>query len=384
MKLEGANAFSENNLFTIYTVNSMTSGEYAVVMPKEVMGTVNMLIDFHQKSFFDNLISGSKTKDDLMKVLEGEYNFIKNTYANFMLVLPMFDENSYISIVNSKDKQKMFDEVKKIGAITSEVYKKVTESGFNAQNIDQKIIVLEKTNEDTSFVEWLKEQMPNFVEGLKYQEEKKEVVNPFMGVNPFGPAPVENPTSTTVQPSGNSIFDTPVTPQPVVQPEPVVTPTVEATPNNDIFGNSTPQTSSLVQQPSNETPVESTNSIFGNPTPTQTTVEPNQQAQSTMPNIGFSTPTENVSTPVATPQPINTVDLEGTTAFRPIPGDTTQIQNPNPTTATPVEVKSIEEVQEEHKSSKGIANLLILLVILVGVTLASIELGKFLYNVYGK
>lgn len=384
MKLEGANAFSENNLFTIYTVNSMTSGEYAVVMPKEVMGTVNMLIDFHQKSFFDNLISGSKTKDDLMKVLEGEYNFIKNTYANFMLVLPMFDENSYTSIVNSKDKQKMFDEVKKIGAITSEVYKKVTESGFNAQNIDQKIIVLEKTNEDTSFVEWLKEQMPNFVEGLKYQEEKKEVVNPFMGVNPFGPAPVENPTSTTVQPSGNSIFDTPVTPQPAVQPEPVVTPTVEAKPNNDIFGTSAPQTPTPVQQSSNETPIENTNSIFGNPTPTQTTVEPTQQVQSTMPNIGFSTPTENVSTPVATPQPINAVDLEGTTAFRPIPGDTTQIQNPNPTTATPVEEKSIEEVQEEHKASKGIANLLILLVILVGVTLASIELGKFLYNVYGK
>ena len=265
-----------------------------------------------------------------------------------MLVLPMFDENSYTSIVNSKDKQKMFDEVKKIGAITSEVYKKVTESGFNAQNIDQKIIVLEKTNEDTSFVEWLKEQMPNFVEGLKYQEEKKEVVNPFMGVNPFGPAPVENPTSTTVQPSGNSIFDTPVTPQPAVQSEPAVAPTVEATPNNDIFGTSAPQTPTPVQQSSNETPIENTNSIFGNPTPTQPTVEPTQQAQSTMPNIGFSTPTENISTPVATPQPINTVDLEGTTAFRPIPGDTTQIQNPNPTTATPVEEKSIEEVQEEQ------------------------------------
>ena len=376
MKLEGANAFSENNLFTVYTVNSMTSGEYAVVMPKEVMGTVNMLIDFHQKSFFDNLISGSKTKDDLMKVLEGEYNFIKNTYANFMLVLPMFDENSYISIVNSKDKQKMFDEVKKIGAITSEVYKKVTESGFNAQNIDQKIIVLEKTNEDTSFVEWLKEQMPNFVEGLKYQEEKKEVVNPFMGVNPFGPAPVENPTSTTVQSSGNSIFDTPLTPTPV---PPVET----STPNNDIFGTAT-QASSSVQQPVNETSAESANSIFETPTSIQPTVETSQQVQNTMPNIGFSTPTENVSTPVATPQPINTVDLEGTTAFRPIPGDTTQIQNSNPTTATPIEEKSIEEVQEGHKASKGIANLLILLVILVGVTLASIELGKFLYNVYGK
>ena len=384
MTLEGANAFCENNLFTIYTVNSMTSGEYAVVIPKNVIGTVNMIIDFHRKELFDQLISGNKTKENLIKEVEVEYNFIKNTYPNFMLVFPMFVENDYISTVNSNDKQKMFDEVKKVGAITSELYKNVTQGGFLAQNINQKIIILSKTNEDIKFIDWLRIQMPNFVEGLKYVEEKKEEANPFMGVNPFGPAPVENPTSTTVQPSGNSIFDTPVTPQPAVQSEPAVTPTVEATPNNDIFGNSTPQTSSPVQQPSNETPVESTNSIFGNPTPTQTTVEPTQQAQSTMPNIGFSTPAENVSTPVVTPQPINTVDLEGTTAFRPIPGDTTQFQNPNPTTATPIEAKSIEEVQEEHKSSKGIANLLILLVILVGVTLASIELGKFLYNVYGK
>lgn len=377
MTLEGANAFCENNLFTIYTVNSMTSGEYAVVIPKNVIGTVNMIIDFHRKELFDQLISGNKTKENLIKEVEVEYNFIKNTYPNFMLVFPMFVENDYISTVNSNDKQKMFDEVKKVGAITSELYKNVTQGGFLAQNINQKIIILSKTNEDIKFIDWLRIQMPNFVEGLKYVEEKKEEANPFMGVNPFGPAPVENPTSTTVQPSGNSIFDTPVTPQPAAQPESAVAP------NNDIFGTAT-QASSSGQQSSNETPVENTNSIFGNPTPIQTTVEPTQQAQSTMPNIGFSTPTENISTPVATPQPINTVDLEGTTAFRPIPGDTTQIQNPNPTTATPVEAKSIEEVQEEHKASKGIANLLILLVILVGVTLASIELGKFLYNVYGK
>ena len=377
MTLEGANAFCENNLFTIYTVNSMTSGEYAVVIPKNVIGTVNMIIDFHRKELFDQLISGNKTKENLIKEVEVEYNFIKNTYPNFMLVFPMFVENDYISTVNSNDKQKMFDEVKKVGAITSELYKNVTQGGFLAQNINQKIIILSKTNEDIKFIDWLRIQMPNFVEGLKYVEEKKEEANPFMGVNPFGPAPVENPTSTTVQPSGNSIFDTPVTPQPAAQPESAVAP------NNDIFGTAT-QASSSGQQSSNETPVENTNSIFGNPTPIQTTVEPTQQAQSTMPNIGFSTPTENISTPVATPQPINTVDLEGTTAFRPIPGDTTQIQNPNPTTVTPVEAKSIEEVQEEHKSSKGIANLLILLVILVGVTLASIELGKFLYNVYGK
>ena len=35
------------------------------------------------------------------------------------------------------------------------------------------------------------------------------------------------------------------------------------------------------------------------------------------------------------------------------------------------------------KKSNGFVNLAILLVILVGVTLVSIELGKFLYNTYG-
>ena len=138
MTLEGANAFCENNLFTIYTVNSMTSGEYAVVIPKNVIGTVNMIIDFHRKELFDQLISGNKTKENLIKEVEVEYNFIKNTYPNFMLVFPMFVENDYISTVNSNDKQKMFDEVKKVGAITSELYKNVTQGGFLAQNINQK------------------------------------------------------------------------------------------------------------------------------------------------------------------------------------------------------------------------------------------------------
>ena len=50
MTLEGANAFLENDNFTLYTVNSLSSGEYAVVMPKSVMGMINVLIDFHQMS----------------------------------------------------------------------------------------------------------------------------------------------------------------------------------------------------------------------------------------------------------------------------------------------------------------------------------------------
>ncbi len=382
MTLEGANAFAflENEEFTLYTVNSLSSGEYAVVMPKSVMGMVNVLIDFHQKGNFDALQTGSKTKEDLLNEVNSTYKIAKSTYSNFILVYPMLNEDDYVNVVRSNDKQKMFDEVKKIGAVTSEIYKKITESGMDASKIDQKIIILEKTIEDTDFVTWLKGQMPNFVEGLKIIEEKKEEINPFMGMNPFGPAPVkekvvENTTPPVAPTTGSSIFDNvaPSTPIPPVTPNPVPPITEEVKPqtvSNDIFA------SPATNTPVNETRLtsngqveqqSSSNSIFASP-------------------LASSSPVNNASlnTPPTTeaPKPVNSVDLEGTTAFRPIPGDTTQVQSNMQTFVN--EAKSIEEVQAEHKGSKGIANLLILLVILVGVTIASIELGKFLYNVYGR
>ena len=380
MTLEGANAFLENENFTLYTVNSLSSGEYAVVMPKSVMGMINVLIDFHQKGNFDALQTGSKTKEDLLNEVNSTYKMVKSTYSNFILVYPMLNENDYVNVVRSNDKQKMFDEVKKIGAVTSEIYKKITESGMDASKIDQKIIILEKTIEDTDFVTWLKGQMPNFVEGLKIVEEKKEEVNPFMGMNPFGPAPVqekvvENTTPSVAPTTGSSIFDNvaPSTPIPPVTPNPVPPVTEEVKPqtvSNDIFASPVVKTPVNEVVPTSNGQVEqqaSSNSIFGEPSVSSSSVN----------NDSLNTPPTTEA-----PKPVNSVDLEGTTAFRPIPGDTTQVQENMQSLVN--EAKSIEEVQAEHKGSKGIANLLILLVILVGVTIASIELGKFLYNVYGR
>lgn len=380
MTLEGANTFLENENFTLYTVNSLSSGEYAVVMPKSVMGMINVLIDFHQKGNFDALQTGSKTKEDLLNEVNSTYKMVKSTYSNFILVYPMLNEDDYVNVVRSNDKQKMFDEVKKIGAVTSEIYKKITESGMDASKIDQKIIILEKTIEDTDFVTWLKGQMPNFVEGLKIVEEKKKEVNPFMGMNPFGPAPVqekvaENTTPSVAPTMGSSIFDNvaPSTPIPPVTPNPVPPVTEEVKPqtvSNDIFASPVANTPVNETRPTSNGQVEqqsSSNSIFGEPSVSSSSVN----------NASLNTPPTTEA-----PKPVNSVDLEGTTAFRPIPGDTTQVQENMQSLVN--EAKSIEEVQAEHKGSKGIANLLILLVILVGVTIASIELGKFLYNVYGR
>ena len=176
MILEGANKLSDNNEYSVYTMNSAAAGQYCVILPNNTTGTLNMLIDLHQKQLFDEVSKGTKTKDDLIKVLTDEYLKGKEKYPNNILIVPMINNEEFSSAVATLDKQKMFDETKKIGAITSELYKKLTAAGIDKQKIDQKIIMIENKEEDTKFVNWLKEQMPNFVEGISLTEAPKEEV----------------------------------------------------------------------------------------------------------------------------------------------------------------------------------------------------------------
>ena len=50
MTLEGAINLSEANDYIVYTMNSVTTGQYGVVIPKNIIGTLNMLVDLHMKS----------------------------------------------------------------------------------------------------------------------------------------------------------------------------------------------------------------------------------------------------------------------------------------------------------------------------------------------
>lgn len=378
MTLEGAINLNETNDYIIYTMNSVTTGQYGVVVPKNINGTLNMLVDLHMENIFNGVNSGIKTKDQLVSEISDEYNKLKTKYVDGMLVMPMIDEAMFQNIVTIGDKQKMFDEVKKIGAITSELYKKLTDTGIDKQKIDQKIIIVEKSQEDEKFVLWLKEQMPNFVDGILYSELNKaqEVSNPFVSSeNIFGAAQtvtpkVEEPVANTSINNGG-IFDNvaPVTPvetpvtsapvEPVIPVSPVVESPVNTNtvPNVDIFG-----------APTNTQDIQKTEVV--NPTVenvvTQNVATPDNQG---VPNV---TPT------VEGPKPVESAMLEGTIAFTPIPN------HPNNSVTNTTEVSNEnQKLSTNSEKSKGFANLLILLVVLVGVTIASIELGKFLYSVYG-
>ena len=374
MTLEGAINLNETADYIIYTMNSAAIGQYGIVMPKTIQGTLNMLIDLHMKASFDEVSSGSKTKEQLIVKIGEEYSKVKSKYSDGVLVMPMIDGSLFQNVVATGDKQKMFDLVKKIGAITSELYKKLMESGVEKQKIDQKIIIVEKNQDDENFVLWLKEQMPNFVDGFRYSElsEGKEVINPFMSDNSlFGPA-VDVSKNEVIAPNvpsvnGGGIFDNATSSVPVdsvISVEPATKVNLDPSVQN--------QSSSISR---------GNIDIFGIPTNVQ---DANQSESIVVPDNNTTTQSTTMSNNVGansissieTPKPVESSPLEGTTTFRTIASSNV------PEGAIKEEEFSKEGGVSKH-TSNGFVNLLILIVVLIGVTIASIELGKFLYSVYG-
>ena len=375
MTLEGANNLKETNEYNIYTMNSATAGQYCVIMPNNVNDTLNMLIDLHQKQLFDEVSKGTKTKDDLIKVLTDEYLKGKEKYPNNILIVPMINNEEFSSAVATLDKQKMFDETKKIGAITSELYKKLTAAGIDKQKIDQKIIMIENKEEDTKFVNWLKEQMPNFVEGISLTEAPKEEVQapaePTATPDIFG-LPAEEPKVETPAPAPE--------PTPAAEPEP--TPEVTPEPQAPIFDipaapepTPAPETPPVMEMPTPAETPEKEVDIFGIPAdqpaaPVENSVQQPAPTVEATPAPAAEPAPEPVAAPTEeAPKAVQNVELEGTTTFSPIPEPA-----PQPTET---------EVAAPAKKSNGFVNIAILLVVLVVVTIVSIELGKFLFSVYG-
>ena len=367
MNLAGANSFSENNDYTVYTINSNQNGQYSVVVPKNTDGPLSMLVDLNMKSDFDALISNNITKESLLEKIAQEYNKIKENNPQGILVFPMMDSNYLANAINSNDKQKMFDETKKIGGITSELYKTLTESGIDKSRINQKIMIVEKNETDTKFVDWLKGQMPNFVEGFKIQTTepvKEENNNPFEGFNPFGTP--EKVTTEIPKVEGN------IEPQPVAQETNQINNTI----NNEAKVSETP-----VEVTTSE-PIQPNNDIFASQEPIQPAeiVAPTEEKKE---EVVVPTPESVVTeTPkvedTVEPQPINSVSLENTQVI-PQPENITPPATPEPANNEPV----APSTNTIDKKSGGFANILILLVILVVVTIGSIELGKFLFNTFG-
>lgn len=359
MTLEGAIKFHEANDYVIYTMNSVQAGQYCVVLPKVMNGILNMLVDLHRKGLFDMLANATRTKEEIVEEIGKEYLAMKVKYSNGIIIFPMMNEDSLKNAVLNLDKQKMFDETKKIGAITSELYKKLTDSGILKQNIDQKIIIVEKDQNDIQYVEWLKGQMPNFVDGVNYDGimPKTGGVNPFINSNPLVQENVElNSSNVAFTVDGNRIFDTPSNVNANVSSE-VSSTTPNVVNNSDIFGSST----------GSEVVSSEDNSVIAE------TVSPVSDSLGTVSNPGSISSSVNIGTESDSslePKPVQNVNLEGTTNFHSVSLDGAS-------------ESFSEENIEERSGSRGFANLLILLVVLVGVTIVSIELGKFLYNVYG-
>lgn len=320
MTLNGANKFSENQNYEIYTINSQDTGRCAVILPKNLADGISMLVDLNMKSVFDNLINNIITKDDLVRKIDEEYEKISKKYPSGVIMFPMLDREILANIISSNDKQKMIDETKKISGVTSVIYNDLTTSGIEKSRINQKLMIIEKNDIDIKFVNWLKEQMPNFVDGVDYQQlsvEKAVNNNPFANVNPF---------------TGESV-DVEERKQPV----------------NDIFG------------PTND----------------------EQSKEEVNKNDIFASNSEPVSNNVFDPKPVQDVNLNSSSNQDGALVEPKIVSVSEPQKEENNVSDSGEVENSIDKKSGGFANLLILLVILTVVTVVSIQLGKFLYNTFG-
>ena len=170
----------------------------------------------------------------------------------------MIDSSILSNAVNNSDKQKEFDIIKKIGAVTSEIYSKVSNNGIDKSSISQKIIIVENDDVDVKFLEFLKaqENMSNFVDGVSINSSNDVGINPFTGdvinnsstINSVFGSPVGNTVvNDNVVQSNNSTNDTfepkPINPSPIEATQ--VIPNIS---NNDVGvagGNQTPVTSNM-------------------------------------------------------------------------------------------------------------------------------------------
>ena len=333
MNLEGAINFSENDVSSIYTMNSSNAGQYCIIVPKNPDGVLSMLVDLSKKDLFDSLADGTGSKDEVLKGINEEYSKLRESYSSAMLIFPMMAKSELDNAVTNNDKQKMFDETKKIAAFTSDVYKKVIDSGIDKAKISQKIIVVETDDADSKFVTWLKEQQPNFVDGIKFNKPDEAVIpNNVVSNDIFA--------SNNVEEQDTSVTEV-KEPETVEEPVAVVNDVAEPVP---VF----PEASESIA------PVEGPE-VTDNGNATSDIMEPVSDA-----------PEVNAEQPVV-PQPIENVSLN--------------IESQPEQNTVPETNDTANEVVVDKKSG-GFVNLLILLVILVVVTVVSIELGKFLFNTF--
>ena len=82
MTLEGANILKENENNTIYTMNSVQTGQYCVVIPNNT-DNIKMLVDLNMKNSFNSI--ANNTIDNYMILI-----FHQNSLVNLPLMVLVF------------------------------------------------------------------------------------------------------------------------------------------------------------------------------------------------------------------------------------------------------------------------------------------------------
>ena len=290
--------------FGIYSLNG--NDICLFVVPEKINGNQVLYLDLDNKGDYDEIINGTKSKEQVVDKIEEDYKLLRGTYSNAVYVIPNFDLSNLNSVLSSEivDKQAVFNSVSSIMGITRKVESVLYSRSIS---IEHTINVVVKSDTDKKFAEWLSSQ--NIGRGIEYESLRNKEQNVI--------TPVE---------------DVKVTGNPFASVQPV-------------------------------TVVSETSNVSNEPVPNvDTTVKEAEPAVNSeiVPNQSVN----NVEEKVQGPSPVNNVNLS------------------SPEMAVS-EQQGMVKARRMKIGNRGYVNIIILMAVLVGVTLISIQIGKFLYDIYG-
>lgn len=308
---------NNNPEYSIYSLNGNSICLFCV--PENIKGTLGLYLDLNMEKDYNELLQGAKTQQQVVEKVGEDYKLLNGTYPSSVYVVPNFNNVNLSNALNTNDKQAIFNAIGGIGNDTKKIQSILASKGIA---LDSKIIVVEKSDTDKQFANWLKEQ--NIGEGVSFGELNKvqNFGNPFVSAQPLQGEVVNN---------------------------------VSVSSNPPIFGEPVVQSAS--------DPAQGVQQVH--PTQPQMSV-PSLQSTQVIPSVQGPAPVQGVV--------LENPNLDNTTTLQAQP----QGYDMNGPSVAKVRSRKLNNI-----NNRGYVNIVVLMAVIVGVTLLSIQLGKFLYSIYG-
>jgi len=176
MNQELGQIFAKDAKFTIYSMGTENTGLYFACVPNELKSSLKVFVDLHKKSDFNMYreVNDPMKREELVGRLREVNNFVNGMNHSGVYVMPMIEISDVLSLDENAKNEEFNRVFKMIAGCTTEISSKLNNASNGEKTIEQAITIIEQTESDKIFIEWLKKQFPTFVMGVTLDDLRKQ------------------------------------------------------------------------------------------------------------------------------------------------------------------------------------------------------------------